>query len=137
MYIDMYSEHLSIHTQLRTLIHTVICLYACTHSYTHTHTKLSICRDNLLAGCFLALALLPASPLCDLMQVLPHSSSSPSLFSTFSFSIYLCSPALKPLLFSSFLLSFLFLLYFELPLCMYHIIHPLHLSLTLACFHCL
>lgn len=85
----------------------------------NTHRELSICRDSLacwLAGCFLALALLPASPLCslcDLMQVLPHSSVSSCRFSTFSFSISVSQSSFLYCL--SLFRSFLFLLYFELP----------------------
>lgn len=92
----------------------------------------------MLAGSFLALALLPASPLCDLMQVLSHSPISPSfsplfLFPSLSilhlsfiyyFSLYFC------------LLSFCCTLNF--PLCITYLsLYLQHLFLTLACFHCL
>lgn len=102
-------------------------------------------QTALLAGCFLALALLPAFPLCDLMQVLPHFSISPSLFYTLSISISLCFLSLFPILFFTLLLSFLFLLYFDLPFYVSHnlslfpllSLSHLYLSLTLACIHCL
>ena len=116
-------------------------------SHTHTHTRTHAYRVKYmqrkpcwLAGCFLALALLPASPLCDLMQVLPHSSTSPSLLCTFSISL-----SFPYCFFTLYLYLFSCCSALNSPLCMYHIISltpsislsPTSFPHTLACFHCL
>lgn len=85
----------------------------------------------MLAGCFLALALLPASSLCDLMQVLP-ASISPSLFFTFP-SLYSLSLSSFVFLCTSF--SNHFLLFFESPSIYTYI--TLNISLSYIFLTCL
>lgn len=111
---------------------------------TLTHTQLSICGDSL-AGWLLPGISITASfpPLWSDASSASLLYLSPSLFSTFWFSTSLCSLSLLPLLFFALLVSSLFFL-LKCPQCMYHISHTLppflphlHLSLTLACFHCL